>query len=442
MNKNDGIAEVESLDHEGRGVAHVDGKTIFINGALPYERVSYSSFRRKPRFENADALQVLRGSFVRTTPGCPHFGICGGCSMQHVEVGAQVAMKQRVLEDNLKHIGGIKPDIILAPIAGIAWHYRHRARLSARFVAKKGGVLVGFHERHSSFVADMHCCQVLPQHVSALIMPLRQLVEELSIKQRMPQIEMAVGADVTALVFRNMEPITLEDEKRFQDFVHHYTTNDYLFQIWMQPKGPESCYPLYPLDVPALSYHLPDFGIEMPYYPTEFTQVNPAVNQVMVKRALSLLDPQPGERIADLFCGIGNFTLPIARSGACVTGVEGSAALVKRAQENAQYNGLADRVNYHESNLFEVTAESLTQMGRFDKMLIDPPRDGAIELVKALDTACIPRRIIYVSCNPATLARDAQVLVQLKGYTLKAAGVMNMFPHTAHVESIAWFERE
>lgn len=435
------VASIESLDHEGRGVAHVDGKTIFIGGALPYERVTYRSYRKKTSFENADVVDVLRCSSARTTPRCPHFGVCGGCSMQHVDFGAQVAMKQRVLEDNLQHIGKVTPEVVLSPIAGPAWHYRHRARMSARFVAKKGGVLVGFHEKRSSFIAEMQSCAIMPTHISDLIMPLRELVAGLSICQRMPQIEVAVGSQVSVLVFRNMEPITDADEQLLRQFVDSHSTPRQPLQIWLQPKGPDTCYPLYPLDAPKLTYEIADFGIEMPYNPTEFTQVNPQINRVMVKRALRLLDPQPGERIADMFCGIGNFTLPIARSGATVLGMEGSSALVRRAEENAAHNSLASRASYQEANLFDVTADSLAALGQFDKMLIDPPRDGAIQLVKALNDDNAPRRIVYVSCNPATLARDAEVLVHVKGYTLKAAGIINMFPHTAHVESIAWFEK-
>ena len=435
------VASIESLDHEGRGVAHVDGKTIFIGGALPYERVTYRSYRKKTSFENADVVEVLKSSSTRVTPHCPHFGVCGGCSMQHVDANAQVAMKQRVLEDNLKHIGKVRPEVVLSPIAGPAWHYRHRARMSARFVAKKGGVLVGFHEKRSSFIAQMQSCAIMPTHISDLIMPLRELVAGLSICQRMPQIEVAVGSQVSVLVFRNMEPITEADEQLLRQFVDRYSTTDQPLQIWLQPKGPDTCYPLYPLDAPRLTYDIADFGIEMPYNPTEFTQVNPQINRVMVKRALRLLDPQPGERIADMFCGIGNFTLPIARSGATVLGMEGSATLVRRAEENAAHNGLTASTSYQEANLFEVTADSLSALGRFDKMLIDPPRDGAVQLIKALNDDNAPRRIVYVSCNPATLARDAEILVHLKGYTLKAAGIINMFPHTAHVESIAWFEK-
>ncbi|AXK39762.1 23S rRNA (uracil(1939)-C(5))-methyltransferase RlmD [Crenobacter cavernae] len=441
MSHSQTVALVESLDYEGRGVAHVEGKTIFIDGALPYEKVIYRAYRKKPTYENADVISVLKESFVRTKPRCPHFGVCGGCSMQHVEFSAQVAIKQRVLEDNLAHLGKVKAERILPPIAGPAWGYRHRARMSARYVEKKGGVLVGFHEKRSSFIADMHECHILPPHISRLIDPLRAMIERLSIKQRMPQVEIAVGAKVSVLVFRNMDDISEDDLKVFAEFVDTHTHIHHPLQIWLQPKGPDTCYPIYPENAPKLSYEIADFDVEMPYYPTEFTQVNPEINNVMVARALKLLDPQPGERIADMFCGIGNFTLPIARSGATVHGMEGSQALVKRAIENATHNGLEDSVSYEMANLFDVTEESFAALGHFDKMLIDPPRDGAMALVKAITDETAPARIVYVSCNPATLARDANVLVNTKGYTLKAGGIINMFPHTAHVESVAWFEK-
>ena len=435
------VAHIESLDHEGRGIARVDGKAIFIDGALPYETVTYQSYRVKKSYENADVVDVLKESFLRTGPSCPHFGVCGGCSMQHVEFSAQVAIKQRVLEDDLQHIGRVKAEVVMPPIAGAAWGYRHRARLSARYVAKKDGVLVGFHEKRSSFIADMSECHILPPHISALIVPLRELIAKLSIYNRMPQVEIAVGAELDVLVFRNMDDITEADFALLRAFSDTHSTPQRTVQIWLQPKGPETCYPIYPLDAPKLTYRLRDFDVEMPYYPTEFTQVNPEINNVMVSRALRLLDPQAGERIADMFCGIGNFTLPIARSGATVHGMEGSEALVKRAVENATHNGLQHKVSYEMANLFEVTEASFAALGKFDKMLVDPPRDGAMQLLKAITEDTAPQRIVYVSCNPSTLARDAGVLVNTKGYTLKTAGIINMFPHTGHVESVAWFEK-
>lgn len=428
-------AVIESLDHEGRGVAHVEGKAIFIEGALPGERVSYTSFRRKPNFENARADAILKPSSQRVTPACPHFGVCGGCSMQHLDIGAQAAAKQRVLEDAFWHIARLRPESILPPIIGPGWGYRRRARLTVRKVVKKGGVLVGFHEKRSSYVADMNSCAVLPAPISALLPKLRELVGALSIAERLPQIELAAGDGPTVLVLRILEPLTPRDEDFLRDFaeVHGVT-------LWLQPGGPDTAALFHPVDAPQPCYRLADFDVTLRFRPTDFTQVNHDVNRVLVRRALGLLDVRPGDSIADMFCGLGNFTLPLARMGACVVGVEGSVALVARARENAVLNGLEGRIEYHVANLFEVTPERFSAWGRFDKMLVDPPREGAVELVKSLDEAA-PSRIVYVSCNPATLARDAAVLVHEKGYRLVAAGIANMFPHTSHVESIALFVR-
>lgn len=426
---------IESLDHEGRGITHVDGKAVFIEGALPGEEVTYSVFKKKPSYEMATLQEVKRASFMRVAPKCAHYGVCGGCSLQHLEPSGQVAVKQRVLEDSLKHIGKVRAQSILPAIHGEPWGYRWRARLSLRHVAKRGKVLVGFHEKRSSFVADLSGCAVLPPHISALIGPLGRLVEQLSIRERLPQIEVALGESVSVLVLRILDPLTESDQALLREFADRYG-----IQFWLQAKGPDTVRPFYPPDAPALNYTLPEFGVTMPFQPTEFTQVNPYINRLLVRRAIALLDPRPGERIADLFCGLGNFTLPIARRGATVVGVEGSAALVARARSNAEFNGLAGNCGFLRSDLFLATPESVAALGGFDKMLIDPPRDGAVELVKALEGQG-PRRIVYVSCNPATLARDAAVLVHTQGYRLKAAGVANMFPHTAHVESIALFEK-
>jgi 23S rRNA (uracil1939-C5)-methyltransferase len=431
---------IESLDQEGRGVAHdAEGKVIFIEGALPGEVVTYNPYRKKSNFELAQVGQVLKSSYARVTPQCRHFGICGGCSLQHMDARAQVAAKQRILEDNLKHIGKVESELILPAVYGAAWGYRYRARLSVRYVAKKGGVLVGFHEKRSSFVADMEACEVMPSRISKLILPMRELVGSLSIRDRIPQIEVSLGEDVDVLVLRILEPLTLQDETSLRVFADQYHV-----QFFLQPGGrPETAYPFYPENALELNYTLPEFDIVMPFHPTEFTQVNPAMNRVLVRRALNLLDPQPGERIADLFCGLGNFTLPIARRGAHVVGYEGGgAATVRRAGENAKRNGLAGNTQFIETNLFEINDAWMQGQGCFDKMLVDPPREGAIAAVTCLgDGRAAPTRIVYVSCNPATLARDAGVLVHEKGYILKAAGVVNMFPHTAHVESIALFEK-
>ncbi len=430
------IVTVESLDQEGRGIAHAEGKVIFIEGALPGEHVTYSTYRKKPSYELAKVDKIIKQSFMRVVPKCVHFGICGGCSMQHLDARAQVAVKQRILEDNLQRIGKVKPERVLQPIYGETWGYRQRARLSVRHVLKKGKTLVGFHEKGSRYVANMQYCEILPPKISRLLPLLAKMNEGLSIRDDLPQIELAVGEHVDVLVLRIMKPLSPEDEVTIKQFADTHQV-----QFWLQTKGPETVVPFYPLDAPQLSYSMPEFGVTMPYAPTDFTQVNSTLNRLMMSRAMRLLSPQPGERIADFFCGLGNFTLPIARSGAQVVGIEGSASLLKRAAQNAEYNGLSANTQFSVMNLFEMNEEILAKLGHFDKMLIDPPRDGAFELVKALGENS-PQRIVYVSCNPATLARDAEVLVHQKGYVLKAAGVMNMFPHTSHVESIALFERQ
>jgi 23S rRNA (uracil1939-C5)-methyltransferase len=427
---------IESLDQEGRGVTHCDGKAIFIDGALPGESVEFSAYRRKRNFELASVGRRFKESALRSAPRCPFFGKCGGCSLQHLDARAQVAAKQRVLEDDLWHIGRVVPDLILPAIHGPAWGYRHRARLSVRHVAKKGGMLVGFHERRSSYVTDMTSCEVMPRHVSALLEPLRATLGRLSIRERIPQVEVAVGEAATILVLRILQPLTAEDGALLKAFADRHAVRFYL-----QPKGPDSAQPLAPDAETELYYTLPEFDLKLRFAPTDFTQVNHAINRVLVRRALSLLDPQPGERVADLFCGIGNFALAIARRGAHVVGVEGSAELVRRAAANATANGLTGAVAFHALNLFEADHATLAALGPLDRMLIDPPREGAIAVVKALAEDA-PARIVYISCNPATLARDAAVLVHTGGYALSAAGVINMFPHTSHVESIAVFDRK
>jgi 23S rRNA (uracil1939-C5)-methyltransferase len=430
------IADIESLDHEGSGVAHVDGKAVFIEGALPGERVDYVSYRRKRSYEKAHAQHVLFASSQRVNPPCSHFGTCGGCSMQHLNLPGQAAAKQRVLEDALWHIARLKPEQIYPPITGTGWAYRMRARLSVRHVASKGGALVGFREKHSSYVAQMDSCAVLPPHVSALIPVLKTMIEGMSQPDRMPQIEVAVGGEGTVLLLRHLESLTAEDLDRLRYFADEHGI------IWyLQSKGLDTVSLFHPPDAAMLTYDLPDFELELRFHPTEFTQVNHGVNRMLVRRAMALLQPRAGERIADLFCGLGNFTLPIARLGARVLGIEGSALLVSRARENAAHNRLDGLCEFAVVNLFEATEENFAALGALDKLMIDPPREGAIALVKALPVEGGPRRIVYVSCSPATLARDAAVLVHEKGYRLRGAGIANMFPHTSHLESIAMFEK-
>jgi len=401
---------------------------------LTGETVEYASFQRKPSYELAEAKRIIRASVSRVDPRCRYFGVCGGCSMQHLEPRAQVAAKQRVLEDNLARIGKVTPETILSPIHGPTWQYRYRARFSARHVARKG-TLVGFRERRSSFVVDMGSCEVVPTRISALLIPLRELIASLSIRERLPQIELAIGDAVDVLVLRVIEPPDDADLERLKTFATTHRV-----QLMLQPRGPDSAYFLFPREAIALQYRIADFDLVFPFDATDFTQVNHEINRVLVRRAIALLDPQPGERIADFFCGLGNFSLAIARRGAQVLGVEGNARLVQRAYGNAVLNGLAGQCSFLDRNLFEITVQDWKDLAPFDRVLIDPPRDGAMELVKALG-AMPPARIVYVSCNPATLARDAAVLVSVHGYRLAAAGVINMFPHTSHVESIAVFDR-
>jgi 23S rRNA (uracil1939-C5)-methyltransferase len=429
------VVDILSLDHEGHGVARIDGKVTFVDGALAGERAEISVYRKHTKYNSANAVAILKASAQRATPRCPYFGRCGGCSMQHLEASAQVAAKQRVLEENLARIGKVSPDVVLRALHGPSWGYRQRARLSSRFVDKKGGVLVGFHEKRSSFIADMASCEILTPDVSALILPLRELIVQLSNADRIPQVEVAVGDHITVLVFRLLEPWTDDDVVKVRRFAEQHHV-----QVWEQKKGPDTVRPFWPEIAPELSYSLPEFNLTMPFRPTDFTQVNTAINRALVSRTVRLLQPRLGERIADLFCGLGNFTLPIATSGAEVLGIEGSKDLVERARENALRNKLPN-ARFDIDNLFEITPEKFASLGHFDKLLIDPPRSGAIEVVKSLPDIGGPERIVYVSCDPATLARDAEVLCHVKGYRLEAAGVANMFPHTAHVESIALFTR-
>ncbi len=456
---------VEALDLDAQGIARLapseeelsqgqSGKVIFIQGALPTERVTYVITRDKARFSKAKVLDILKPAVFRAQPKCAAFGVCGGCTMQHLDIRAQVAIKQRVLEDDLKHIAKVAPGEILRPMGGPTWEYRQRARLSAvNRSIKKGTVLVGFHEGKSAYVADMTACEILPSKVSGLLPELRKLVMGLSIVDRMPQIEIAVGEpedpqssdpqkhqSVIAFVFRTLLPLSKADEQLLRDFADLHRV-----WIWLQPKGIETVAPFYPL-TGKLCYRLPEFDIEMPFKPADFTQVNHMMNRSLVSKAIRLLDVKPTDRVLDLFCGIGNFTLPLARKADSVLGIEGLESLTKRAKENAIHNGLAAKVTFMRSDLFEVSVETIASWGPAQRWLMDPPREGAMEICLALaqlhqqNSALLPTRIVYVSCNPKTLARDADILCHQAAYVLKSAGIVNMFPHTSHVESIAVFE--
>jgi 23S rRNA (uracil1939-C5)-methyltransferase len=457
---------VEALDLDAQGIARLrpneeevlqgqSGKVIFIKGALPTELVTYTITSDKARFSKAKVREILRPAVFRAEPKCAAFGVCGGCTMQHLDIRAQVAMKQRVLEDDLQHIAKTKPQEILRPMGGPTWEYRHRARLSAvNRSIKKGTVLIGFHESKSGYVADMLACEILPKYVSNLLPEMRKLVMGLSIVDRMPQIEIAVGEPedpssndlkknipVTALVLRNLLPLTNADEQLLRAFADQHQV-----WIWLQPKGIETVAPFYP-ETGKLCYRLPEFEIEMPFKPTDFTQVNHMMNRALVSRAIRLLEVKATDRVLDLFCGLGNFTLPLARKAKQVLGIEGLETLTTRAKENALHNGLADKVNFMKSDLFEVTPETIASWAKAERWLMDPPREGAMEICKALaelhtqDSELLPQRIVYVSCNPKTLARDVEILCHHAGYTLSSAGIVNMFPHTSHVESMAVFDR-
>ena len=443
--------EVESLDQEGRGVAHRDGKAVFIDGALAGETVVYERQRQKARYESGRAVILAHESAMRVTPRCPHAGLhlgaCGGCSMQHIDARAQVAVKQRVLEDALWHVGRVRPQMVLRPIVGPAWRYRHRARFTSRYIAKKGGVLIGFHERASSYVADIRQCEVVPKKISDLLLPLRGLVCGLSMRDRMPQIELAVGTvsghEAIMLVFRVLQPPTDADRMLLLEFGRLHAVG-----IWLQPAGPDSAAPLASDQPRHLELSLPEFGITLPFSPTDFTQVNHQTNEVLVARAARLLAPKPRDVVVDFFCGLGNFTLPLATRASHVIGLEGSASLVERATLAAKHNGLRDRTTFAARNLSGFTSDDWHELvqrhGAIDKVLIDPPRDGALAVVQTLSAlppeSGRPSKIVYVSCNPATLARDCGLMVNQGGWTLRAAGVVNMFPHTSHVESIALLE--
>jgi 23S rRNA (uracil1939-C5)-methyltransferase len=452
----EGWLRVGSLDMDAQGIARrPDGKVVFIEGALPFEVVSVQVGRKKNSFEQGVVTEIHRESSQRVTPGCPHFGLhagaCGGCKMQHLEPSAQVAIKQRVLEDNLWHLGKVKAETMLRPIQGPVWGYRYRARLSVRYVIKKGEVLIGFHERKSRYIADMKVCPVLPPHVSAMLLPLRALIARMEARETLPQIELACGDEVTAFVLRHLEPLSDSDKDQLRAFAAGHNV-----QWWLQPKGPDTVH-LLDDNSPQLSYGLPDFGITMPFRPTDFTQVNPFINRVLVARSLRLLDAQKTERVIDWFCGLGNFTLPIATQAGEVLGIEGAETLVARSRDNYAGNQAARPegqplapTSFVARNLFDMTPEMLVADGTADKWLVDPPREGAFALSKALAELnenrdlrhgwMPPKRIVYVSCNPATLARDADLLVHRAGYRCVSAGVVNMFAHTAHVESMAVFE--
>jgi 23S rRNA (uracil1939-C5)-methyltransferase len=426
-------ARVDALSHDARGVARVDGKATFLWGGLPGETVSFQYLERRRHHDVGRVTAVATPAVDRVAPRCASFGLCGGCSLQHLAPAAQVEAKQQVLLDNLSQIGGVTPEAVLPPLVNESpWGYRRKARLGVKDVLRKGRVLVGFRERGSSLVAEIERCHVLHPRVGELITPLRELIESLSVRQRLPQIEVAMGDEQCVLILRLLDPLSDDDTSKLRDFAR---TWDLVF--YTQSGGPDSVAPLD--EAVDLVYRLPEFDLTLCFEPNDFTQVNTEINRQMVKRAVDLLALDRADSVLDLFCGIGNFTLPIARGAAQVTGVEGDAALVARARTNAERNGLG-QVRFHTADLYgELDAETWLT-GTFNKALLDPPRSGALQVLPWLPRLGVTR-LVYVSCYPGTLARDAGELVNTHGYRLVSVGVMDMFPHTAHVESIALFER-
>ena len=425
--------DIQDLSHDGRGVGRQDGKAVFVSGALPGEKVRVRQTGRNRHFDEAETLEVLVASPDRVEPRCPHFGTCAGCVLQHLAPEKQIEAKQRVLLENLARIGHVEPATILPPLVDAAWGYRRKGRLSVRFVEKKGRTVVGFRESNPRFVAELRECHTILPALSAQIPALAALVDSLDGKRTLPQIEFIAGDGPIALVFRHLEPLSAADVERLREFAV-----DTGIAVLLQPGGVDSVQPLHPA-APDFHFSLPDYGLDLAFRPLDFIQVNAGLNQRMIARTLELLDPQPGERMLDLFCGLGNFTLPLARRAGHVVGVEGDAGLIARARDNATANGLAN-VEFHAADLSKDLAAEPWMRAGFDKLLLDPPRAGAAEVIAQLPLKGISR-IVYVSCHPGSLARDAGFLVRERGYRLVVAGAMDMFPQTAHVESIAVFER-
>jgi len=427
-------ASIESLSHEGRGIAHVNGKTVFIDRALPGEEVMFRYDRIKASFDEGHAVEIIQSSDSRTEPQCRHFGMCGGCSLQHMQAGDQIRMKEKVLLEQLQHIGKVVPEQILEPLTGPVWGYRRKARLGVKYVIKKGKVLIGFREKRGRYLADLESCEVLHPHIGKRLTELQALIGNLDIYDQIPQLEVAIGRSSTALVFRHMQALGQGDEEKLAQFQAASGCS-----IYLQPAGPDSVVPLNGSTDTALDYRLEKYDLDIHFKPLDFTQVNFDINESMLDRVMDLLEPQSSDTILDLFCGLGNFTLPLATRAGRVTGVEGSRDLVERARQNAQANGIQNAELY----AFDLMQEDLKANfldKKYNKILLDPPRTGAKEILTHLDLKAV-EKIVYVSCNPATLARDAGILVNEKGFRLIQGGVMDMFPHTSHVESIACFGR-
>ncbi len=425
-------ADIESLSHEGRGVAHIEGKTVFIENALPGEQVEFKYVSKRAKFDQGVAEKIITANEQRIEPECQYFGYCGGCSLQHMTPDAQLAHKQSVLLEQLTHIGNVEPELVLPPLEGPSFGYRHKARLAAKHVVKKEKVLVGFREKRSPFVADITECKVLHPDVGLKFTALQQLIESLSIYNQIPQIEVAVSDNGTALVLRHLADFSDEDIAKLNTF-----EDEHQLKLYLQPGGYDSVERLNKSDTDELFYKLDDHDITIYFKPVDFTQINVEINKKMLNLAIELLEPNKDENILDLFCGVGNFTLPLARKAKSVVGIEGDKGLVERAKNNAIKNNI-ENVEFYAANLAELDKSNEFMKGSYDKILLDPARTGAKEIIEALDTKNV-KRIVYVSCNPATFARDAGILVNDKGFKLTKAGVMDMFPHTTHVESIGLF---
>lgn len=431
-------ADVYSLTNEGLGVASVDGKTTFIEGALPSEKVKYRLFKTRRHYDEAACHEIITPSSERTTPDCEHFGSCGGCSMQHLENSAQISWKEKILLEQLERLGQVQPAAVIPALFASHWGYRHKARLGARFQNQENKVVVGFRQKFRHHLMDLKQCSVLHPKVGKNIEALGRLISDLSCKDQLPQIEVSIGDDEAALIFRHLVPFTSQDLDKLRNF-----GSEYQIHIYLQPNPPEAISKLWPAEGPErIAYRLPDFQIEMLFHPSDFTQIHLEMNRLMVKQALNLLDPHPDEKVLDLFCGIGNFSLALARFARQVVGIEGSQIMVERAYENAKHNAIAN-ADFYAANLFEPnqalnSSQWLHQS--YEKILLDPPRTGAKEIIEHFPKLS-PKRIVYVSCNPATLARDANILVHQQSYRLTQAGMMNMFPHTNHIEAMAVFER-
>lgn len=427
-------ATIESLTHEGRGITHVNGKTVFVDGALPGETVSFQYIRQRSRYNEAGLLEILEPAMERIQPQCSFYGICGGCSFQHVDSQFQIRHKQNSLLEQLQYSGGIQPEIILPPLGGPEWGYRRRARLAVRYVDKKQKVLVGFREKNSSFVADIDHCEVLHPAVGSILQDLQALISRLTVFRQLPQIEIAVADNTTALVLRHLAELCDNDRVLLRQF-----SADHELEIYLQAGGLETITPLLPEHAGPLTYALPEHDISIEFMPTDFVQVNADINRAMINLALDLLGLDDHDEVLELFCGLGNFTLPVARHCRQVIGVEGDDGLIQRAEHNAVKNNIRN-VDFYVANLADNPLQTEFVHRNFNKVLIDPPRTGAMEIIRQLPFNNVDR-IIYVSCNPATFARDASFLVREKGFKLQKIGIMNMFPHTSHIESIALFIR-